>query len=628
MRSLGPDHIDSLVSIKGMVIRCGTLVPQLQVAYFECTLCHDSQIVSVHSSYIHEPLTCKHCKQKYTMQLIHNRSSFSDKQIIRIQETPDTIPDGETPHTITVCTYDDMVDAIKPGDRVEITGIYRATAKRCNPRRRTLSSIFRTYIDAIHFKILQCGANRLYKIPEYNIKDICINISKIPNIYDKLTESFAPSIFGMDDVKRGQLCMLFGGTSFYNKESTKLQCRGEINIQLCGDPGTSKSQLQQYLQKVTPRGIHTSGKGSSTVGLTAYITKDPSSHEIVLESGALVLSDKGICCIDEFDKMNDTTRSILHEVMEQQTISIAKAGIVCTLNARASICASANPKQSRYNPKLSVIQNIELSPTLLSRFDLIYLIVDQPDRKRDHKLAQHILSLYMDTDCTVESSATEVSAAEPAPIKSNTPINEPITIEMLSSYVEYTRNTIFPIIPPELTECIVEAYIRQRQRGYGEGKTITATPRQLESQLRISEALAKMKLQSTVTRTEIDEAVRLMNVATQSSATDPKTGLIDMDTLLTGISSSDRKSLDISRERLRSVLQNLLIQRRQETNDSGTVLIKSDILFQQYQQQLKPHEDPLTQEAFSLLLRELETEGIFELRHPRPGIELLACVQV
>ena len=279
--------------------------------------------------------------------------------------------------------------------------------------------------------------------------------------------------------------------------------RGDINVLMCGDPGTSKSQLLSYVHKIAPRGVYTSGKGSSAVGLTAAVTRDPETRELVMESGAVVLSDLGICCIDEFDKMSDMTRAVLHEAMEQQTISLAKAGIVATLNARASIFAAANPVDSRYNPKLSVVENIQLPPTLLSRFDLIYLILDHADRDADRRLAQHIVKLY-------EAPTTNGEAEAAAPVAGAA------DERFLRDYVAYARHRVHPELADEARQELIDAYVRMRGGGSSRpnrGRSITATPRQLEGMIRIAEALARMRLETRVVRADVLEAVRLMQVS-------------------------------------------------------------------------------------------------------------------
>ncbi|GMN55747.1 hypothetical protein TIFTF001_024865 [Ficus carica] len=571
MRNLNPSDIERMVSLKGMIIRCSSIIPEIREAIFRCLVCgYYSEPVPVEKGRITEPTVClkEECQARNSMTLIHNRCRnddlltspaskirFTDKQIVRLQETPDEIPEGGTPHTVSLLMHDKLVDTGKPGDRVEVTGIYRAMTVRIGATQRTVKSLFKTYIDCLHIKKTDKsrmlvddpmevdnstgGSTEDVLFDEKRVEELK-ELSKQPDIYDRLTRSLAPNIWELDDVKRGLLCQLFGGNALRLPSGASF--RGDINILLVGDPGTSKSQLLQYIHKLAPRGIYTSGKGSSAVGLTAYVTKDPETGETVLESGALVLSDRGICCIDEFDKMSDNARSMLHEVMEQQTVSIAKAGIIATLNARTSVLACANPSGSRYNPRLSVIDNIHLPPTLLSRFDLIYLILDKADEQNDRRLAKHIVSLHFEDPESIQQDVLDLPT--------------------LIAYVSYARKHIHPQLSDEAAEELTRGYVELRRRGNFPGsskKVITATPRQIESLLRLSEALARIRFSEVVEKHDVIEAFRLLEVAMQQSATDHSTGTIDMDLITTGISASER----MRRESLLTATRNMIMEKMQ-----------------------------------------------------------------
>lgn len=557
MRELNPNDIDKLVSVKGLVLRASAIIPDMKVAFFKCNACDHTVAVEIDRGVISEPTKCPRqvCGLLNSMAIVHNRSSFADKQVIKLQETPDLVPDGETPHSINLCAYDELVDSCRAGDRVEVCGIFRSLPVRVNTRQRALKNLYKTYLDVVHIKKIDAkrlGADastleqqtteteeveQIRKLSADTIAKVQ-EVSQRDDLYEVLARSLAPSIYEMDDVKKGILLQLFGGTNKQFKKGGRY--RGDINILLCGDPSTSKSQILQYVHKIAPRGVYTSGKGSSAVGLTAYITRDVDTKQLVLESGALVLSDGGVCCIDEFDKMSDTTRSVLHEVMEQQTISIAKAGIITTLNARTSILASANPINSRYDPDLPVTSNIDLPPPLLSRFDLVYLILDKVDETIDRQLASHITDMYL------EDVPDSVSAHTILPV------------ELLSAYIQYAKENFNPVLTHESKNELVRAYVDMRKLGddlRSSEKRITATTRQLESMIRLAEAHAKMRLSQQVELIDVKEAVRLIKSAIKDYATDPITGRIDMDMVQTGTTSAQRRMREDLDHEIMSLLE-------------------------------------------------------------------------
>lgn len=505
LRKIGAEHIGRLVMMNGIIVRASSITPLLIRATFRCEVCGEENYQEQTGLTLTKPSKCINCDNRTKFELIAKKSDFIDSQYVTIQERPEDLPPGQLPRSINVELKDDIVDAARPGDRITLTGFIKLL-----PRygRGGELRTFDLNIDASYLDVSGREAELLELSPED--EELMQEIAKDPFIHQKLLNSIAPSIYGNDYIKESVLYLLLGGV---NKDLEDMKIRGDINVLLVGDPGTAKSQMLNFAAKVAPRGLMTTGRGSTAAGLTAAVVKEGGTGNFVLEAGALVLSDKGICCIDEIDKMREEDRGAIHPAMEQQIVPIAKGGIVATLNARCSILAAANPTLGRYNPYQTIAQNITLPVTILSRFDLIFILRDTPDSQLDGEIAGHILGLHRD----LTSSAA------------------PLDLQLMRKFISYSKQ-----IKPRLTDPVIERfqefYVKMRNASVegGEASAVAITARQLESLVRLSEARARAHLRSEVTIEDAEGVINLMQKSLEQVGIDVATGQIDIDILYTG----------------------------------------------------------------------------------------------
>lgn len=523
LRNIRSKHIGKLLVVEGVVRQKSDVRPQVTSAKFECPSC--GKIISILQleSAMREPTNCA-CGRKGKFNLVDKE--MMDVQGLVLEESPESLQGGAQPKRMNVLLKEDLVSPMSerktnPGSKVLIVGVLKEVP--ITLRTGAKSTKFDFVIDANY---VESAENDFYdlEISEKEVEEIK-KLAKDKDVYKKIVDSMATSIYGYDEVKEALLLQLMGGV---RKERTDgAVTRGDMHVLLVGDPGSGKSQLLKRVYKIAPKARYVSGKGVSGAGLTAAVVKDEFLKGWSLEAGALVLASDGICCIDEMDKMTPEDRSAMHEALEQQTVSISKANIQATLICRTTVLAAANPKLGRFDPYDILAKQIDLPPSLINRFDLIFPIKDLPDKEKDHRLASYILDLHQDPEFR-----------KPA-----------LDNEFIKKYVAFARQNCRPVLTDAAVEEIKQYYVEMRNSGGDESnRAIPMSARQLEGLVRLSEASAKIRLSKKVTRVDAKRAIEQLQYCLAQVGLDPETGKIDIDRITTGIASSERNKIIAVRE--------------------------------------------------------------------------------
>ncbi|CAK7892233.1 minichromosome maintenance protein 5 [[Candida] anglica] len=521
IRDLDSDHISKIVRVSGIIISASVLSSRATQVQLLCRNCKHTMKLSVNSGFgmLNLPNKCqgthniedtsagnKCPADPYT--IVHDKSTFVDQQVMKLQESPDMVPVGEMPRHIMLQADRYMTNQVVPGIRVTLVGIYSIYQSKQKGANGNAGAVA---IRNPYLKILgiqtdvdnTIGGEGLTFSEEE--EEEFLKLSRLPNLYEVFSRSIAPSIYGNEDIKKAITCLLMGGSKKILPDGMRL--RGDINVLLLGDPGTAKSQLLKFVEKISPISVYTSGKGSSAAGLTASVQRDPQTRDFYLEGGAMVLADGGVVCIDEFDKMRDEDRVAIHEAMEQQTISIAKAGITTILNSRTSVLAAANPVFGRYDDLKSPGENIDFQSTILSRFDMIFIVKDEHNEARDMTIAKHVLNIHAGNTNNNQDQNQEGE----------------IPIDTMKRYIQYVKLKCAPRLSPDASERLSSHFVSIRRRlqineaDMNERSSIPITVRQLEAIIRITESLAKISLSPVATADHVEEAIRLFTASTMDA---------------------------------------------------------------------------------------------------------------
>ena len=536
IRDIRARHVNTLVSVQGIIRKATSVRPKIEEAAFECQRCGTLTRIPQSAGDFQEPHECQGCERQGPFQINFDQSEFIDAQKLRIQESPEGLRGGETPESIDVHIEDDATGEVTPGDHVTVVGILHLEQQGTQQEK---SPIFDVYMDGVSI-VIEDEEFEEMDISEEDKRQI-VELSNDPDIYEKMVKSMAPSIWGYPDEKLSIILQLFSGVTKHLPDGSRT--RGDLHVLLIGDPGTGKSQLLQYVRNIAPRAVYTSGKGSSAAGLTAAAVRDDfgDGQQWSLEAGALVLADKGIAAVDELDKMEASDRSAMHEGLEQQSISISKAGINATLKSRCSLLGAANPKYGRFDQYEPIYEQIDLEPALISRFDLIFIVTDNPNEEDDTRLAEHILQTnYAGELNTHRNKMAASNITEEQVNKQTESVSPEIEAPLLRKYIAFAKRDCFPTMTEEAKETIRDFYVNLRSKGEGEDAPVPVTARKLEALVRLAEASARVRLSDTVETEDAERVLEIVRSSMQDIGVDPETGQFDADVVETGTSKTQR----------------------------------------------------------------------------------------